>query len=168
MTAETRTPARLQGRLRARCALSAALLVSLALAACVTTGPVMEKPAGFALFQGEPWRAISPEGVSVGIRTAENDPPQSLAFWAEALKVHMEASGYRLLSADGFQSPIGDGRLFEWVAPVNGEDWVYLTAVAVHANEIALVEAAGPFRHYREHKPALMRSLGTLRLPERK
>jgi len=130
----------------------------------------MERPQGFALFEGEPYRAISPEGVALGVRLVANDLEQTLGFWAEALKVHLERSGYRLLAEELFRAPLGEGRLYEWVAPVGGEDWVYLTALAAFngGRDIALVEAAGPYRFYREHRQAVLRSLSSLSLPERR
>lgn len=156
-------------RLRPGLPASAAVLaLALAVASCVTPGPSMERPAGFALFEGESYRAISPEGVVVGVRLVANDPEQGLGFWAEALKVHLLKSGYRLLAQEPFRAALGEGTLTEWVAPVGGEDWVYLTALAVRGRDIALVEAAGPFRFYREHRGALLASLASLSLPERR
>ncbi len=130
----------------------------------------MERPTGFALFEGEPYRAVSPEGVALGVRLAANDPEQGLGFWSEALKVHLLAGGYRLLAEEPFRAaaPVGDGRLYEWVAPLGGEDWVYLTALAVCGRDIVLVEAAGPFKLYRERRAALLASLATLSLPGRR
>jgi hypothetical protein len=126
----------------------------------------MERPAGFALFEGEPYRAVSPEGVALGVRVVPNEPEQDLGFWAEALKVHLAASGYRLLDEEKFSARVGDGVLYEWVAPLGGEDWVYLTAVAVAGRDIALVEAAGPFGYYKEHRAAVLASLASLNLPQ--
>jgi hypothetical protein len=146
----------------------ALLALVAALVSCVTPGPVLERPAGFALFEGERYRAVTPEGVVLGVRLVPNDPEQGLRFWAEALKVHMLGSGYRLLAEEPFKAPIGDGALFEWVAPLGGEDWVYLTAVAVSGRDIALVEAAGPFARYREHRGAVLTSLATINLPSRR
>ena len=143
-------------------------LVAAALLSCVTAAPVLERPEGFALFRGETYRAITPEGVVLGVRVVANDPPQDQAFWAEAIKVQLASNGYRLLAQEAFKAPIGEGNLYEWVAPVGGEDWVYMTALAVRGPDIVVVEAAGSFSYYREHRPALLRSLASLSLPERK
>ena len=148
--------------------LAGVLASAVALASCVTPAPAMQRPAGFALFEGERYRAVSPEGVTVGVRLVANDPQQDLAFWAEALKVHLLKAGYRLLAEERFKAPLGEGSLLEWVAPVAGQDWVYLTALAIHGSDIALVEAAGPFRHYREHRGALLAILATLNVPEKR
>ena len=114
-----------------RCA--AALCALLAIAACVTPPtPVLERPAGFAPFEvAREYRAMSPEGVAVRVRLVKNEPAQSLAFWGEALKRHLLESGYAPLREGSFDAPAGKGLLFEWVAPVGGENWIYLTGIVV-------------------------------------
>ena len=139
-----------------------------AVSSCRTTMITIETPTGFARYSGYSGaatgdnRAISPEGVVLRIRTEKNDPPQNLAFWTEALKNHLEQSGYKLLGEEEFDSEVGPGVLFEWIAPVDQEDWVYLTAIAVVDERIAIVEAAGPYAFYRDYEQAIKRSLATV------
>jgi hypothetical protein len=135
------------------------------LGGCATTRAVLDPPAGFAVFAGESlWRAVSPEGVVMRARLVVNDPPQTLTFWAQALKTQMERSGYTLTAEESLLSPGGPGILYEWAAPVGEEDWIYLTALFVLDKRIALTEAAGEFTLYRKHRPAILNSLGTLAL----
>ena len=126
-----------------------------AVSSCRTTMITIETPTGFARYSGYSGaatgdnRAISPEGVVLRIRT-------------EALKNHLEQSGYKLLGEEEFDSEVGPGVLFEWIAPVDQEDWVYLTAIAVVDERIAIVEAAGPYAFYRDYEQAIKRSLATV------
>jgi hypothetical protein len=144
------------------------LIVLVLAGSCITPPePVLERPGGFALFTGtESYQAISPEGVVLELRVLENEPPQDLAFWTEALETHLTRAGYRQRRKESFSSPAGEGISFEWIAPVAGEDWVYLTAFVVEGERIALVEAAGPYAQYTLHRDSLMASLATLALPE--
>lgn len=149
------------------CLLSAGLLV---LTSCVTT-PMIQTPQGFAAYSEAPagtvLRAVSPEGVTFRLRTEENDPPQTIDFWSEALQVHLERSGYALLESHSIDAPVGDVVAFEWVAPFAGEDWIYLTAVADGDSDILLVEAAGSYAHFSEYREAILGSLETLTTGER-
>lgn len=143
----------------------AVLLISTAfmlLGGCLGV-PSIDPPAGFAQYEDDKAvTAISPEGVRYRARYARHEPEQDLDFWKEAMKVHFENSGYVLVSEDEFSSSGGEGVLFEWAAPVGQEDWIYLTAVSIHEEKIAIVEAAGPFQHFKTHRPEIMESLKSL------
>ena len=146
--------------------LALALIVS-AVGCRTTADIVLERPAGFAVYQGEgPWQAVSPEGVVMQVRLLENDPPQGLSFWAEALEIHLVKTGYRLTGKESVTTPAGEAVVLDWLAPVAGEDWVYLTAFLVHEDRIALVEAAGPYGLFQRHRAELMASIATLAVPE--
>ena len=141
-----------------------AMALAAALVSCVT--PVhIDTPEGFARYvDTDDPLAVSPEGVLIRARLVDNDPPQSLEFWAEALQQQLEASGYFLVEQSEFDTDVGPGRLFEWAAPVNGEDWVYLTAIVVTDAQIAVIESAGSFDHYQRHRAAIWESLSTLQI----
>jgi hypothetical protein len=138
------------------------------LTSCLTLSePALERPRGFAVFQGkESYRAISPEGVVLEVRMLENEPSQDLAFWTEALETHLTNAGYRRIGKESFSSPAGQGVVFEWLAPVGGEDWAYMTAFTVGPDRIALFEAAGPVPDYRRHRSSLLESVATLTFPQ--
>lgn len=138
------------------------MVLAATLLSCVT--PVyIDTPQGFAHYShASVPTSVSPEGVVVRARVVENEPPQSLAFWAEALQLQLTASGYFLVDQSDFASDAGPGVLFEWAAPVDGEDWIYLTAIAVSGDEIAVVESAGLFEHYQRYRTAIRESLQTL------
>ena len=132
------------------------------LSACATSPPVTP-PVGFAVYdEAEVVRAVSPEGVRFRVHYEPHEPEQSLEFWQEALRRHLERSGYGLLSEATFSAVSGDGVLFEWVAPVGAEDWVYLTAVVPAGDRLIVAEAAGPAELYRERREEIRESLESI------
>ncbi len=140
-------------------------LAAVVLGGCVTARAALEPPAGFAAFDGERiWRALSPEGVAVSVRLVDNDPRQTLTFWAQALKTQLEKSGYTLTAEETLDTRSGKGILFEWAAPVGEDDWIYLTALSVVGERIAIAEAAGEYSLYQKHRPAIVESLRTLQI----
>jgi hypothetical protein len=135
------------------------------LASCATLRPVADQPSGFAEFaSGSFYQAVSPEGVALRIRSIENKPYQTLEFWAEALKVHLLQAGYALIAEDAFTAPVGEGTYFEWVAPVEGEDWVFLTALTSSDTDIILAEAAGEYALYQEYRKSIMTGIASIHL----
>ena len=140
--------------------LVSAALVLILLTGCLTPPIAFETPDGFAQFEDDiPPRAISPEGVVLRVRTVENDPTQDLDFWSEALERNMTESGYMLLDSGEFDTGELDGVFFEWLAPLNDQDWVYLTGIAVTDDLIVIAEAAGPHAHYTGHRDSLLAAL---------
>lgn len=122
-------------------------------------------PEGFARYDdADVSTAVSPEGVVIQARLEKNEPSQNLQFWAGALRRQLETSGYFLVEESDFASALGPGVLFEWAAPVNGEDWIYLTAIAATRREIAIVESAGSLEHYQRYRSAIRHSLTTLQV----
>lgn len=139
----------------------ATLLLAI-LSACATSPPVTP-PTGFAVYdEAEIVRAVSPEGVRFRVHYEPHEPEQSLEFWQEALRRHLDRSGYGLLFEATFSAVSGDGVLFEWVAPVGAEDWVYLTAVVPAGDRLIVAEAAGPSELYSERREAIRGSLESI------
>ena len=141
------------------------LLLPLLFTSCATV-PAVDAPAGFAAYERrDDFLAVSPEGVRFRVRYEKNDPEQDLEFWREALEKHLDISGYEKLSGDTFETSEGEGVYLEWVAPVGQEDWIYLTAVTVHGEWIAVAEAAGSFSVYGKYRDVLFESLKTIARP---
>lgn len=135
------------------------------LASCTTPAVVFEVPQGFARYQEEGRQgAISPEGVLLSAYKTENEPEQSLEFWAEAVELQLTEAGYLLLGEGSFSAPEVEGRFFEWVAPLGDEDWVYLTAFCVDGDAIGVVEAAGPYETYDRYRRRIRESLETVKI----
>ena len=139
------------------------VLILAGLTSCATV-PSVEAPEGFAVYERtDDFLAVSPEGVRFKVRYEKNDPEQDVSFWREALEIHLDHSGYAKLAGDTFETPEEEGFWIEWVAPVGQEDWIYLTAVTVHDERIAIAEAAGSFQMYKKYRESLFHSLQSLR-----
>jgi len=135
------------------------ILLLAGMTSCATV-PSVEAPEEFAVYdRTDAFVAVSPEGVRLRVRYEENDPEQDLVFWREALEIHLDRSGYAKLADDTFETPDGEGFWVEWVAPVGQDDWIYLTAIAVHEGQIAIAESAGPFQLYKKYREAIFDSL---------
>ncbi len=144
--------------------LPAALLVLSVCVSCATYQ--IEPPDGFAVIEGrDTFRAISPEGVKMRLRFEPNDPQQDLDFWAAALRNHLERGGFRPIGGkETFLTGEWEGVIFEWGAPVGGEDYLYLTAIVPTNKRICIIEVAGEHSLYREYRESIGRSLRTLTL----
>ncbi|HUX21233.1 MAG TPA: hypothetical protein VMW69_08325 [Spirochaetia bacterium] len=146
------------------------VLIASFLTACTTLDARLTTPSGFAEFRHtSDFRIVSPEGVVLRVRTAENKPEQTIDFWAKTLKRQLSQSGYALLAEGTFdpkELPLPaasrNGAYFEWSAPVGTEDYTYLTAVALANDQIVIVEAAGPIEYYKEHEQQIHKALETL------
>ncbi len=124
----------------------------------------VEKPAGFAEVETEKlYKAVSPEGMLYRVRTVDNYPVQSLAFWSDALKNHLIKEGYTLLGeGEPFQAGNYEGELFEWALPYGHESYIYLTAILVSEETIAIAEAAAEHTVYSEHRESVQKSLKSI------
>ena len=140
-------------------ALAAALLV---LVSCSNIR--IERPEGFAEYRARgSYRAVSPEGMQFGVRTVDNYPRMDLDFWTAALKSQLMNEGYRLVrDVEPFEAGSGEGVLFEWGVPYGNESYIYLTAILVSGDKIAVAEAGGEHTVYKKHREALLASIGSL------
>jgi hypothetical protein len=140
----------------------------LALASCAT---VVQKPEGFAevlSWQSAPaaYEAVSPEGMRYRVRTLNNYPVQTLKFWADALENHLEKEGYRSISEGRtFETADNSGMMFEWAMPYGNQSYIYLTAIVVTENKIAVAEAAAEHTIYYQYREALLESLSSITIP---
>jgi hypothetical protein len=97
----------------------------------------MQAPEGFAEQKTtNEYRAVSPEGFLMRVRTVRNYPKQELSFWREALRTHL---------------------------PYGQKDYIYLTAVIPAGRRIIVAEAAGEHTLYRRYRKALRASLLTIK-----
>jgi hypothetical protein len=137
----------------------------LALASCTS---LVQKPEGFAAVSpgqitATHYKAVSPEGMIYRVRTLDNYPVQTLEFWADALKNHLEKEGYRSVS-DGrsFEARETPGMIFEWAMPYGNESYIYITAIVVSEKKIAVAEAAAEHTIYYRYREALIESLASI------
>jgi hypothetical protein len=125
----------------------------------------MQAPEGFAEQKTtNEYRAVSPEGVLMRVRTVRNYPKQELSFWREALRTHLLDEGYHLLNdGEAFSAGVNEGVLYEWGLPYGQKDYIYLTAVIPAGRRIIVAEAAGEHTLYRRYRKALRASLLTIK-----
>ena len=140
------------------------LLLLLGLTTCINLG--VNKPNGFAEIKCEEhYRAVSPEGMLYRVRVLKNYPKQDLDFWSEALKNHLIKEGYSLtIDGEAFQAGNHHGRLYEWVVPYGNESYIYLTAILLFEETIAVAEAAGEHTVYLKYRESLKNSLKSITL----
>ncbi len=120
----------------------------------VFRGPRIPLPEGFALADTRPWfRALSPEGVQIRLRTVKNYPLQNREFWSEALFSHLEELGYIPMGESGTLS-LDEGEDFTgraWGVPLGQKDYIYLTALRIRGKRIEIVEIAGEAEYLRKY-----------------
>ena len=141
---------------------SLTMLVCVVFIACTTTAR-MNAPEDFGRYEeAEEYRLITAEGIVLRARVESNSPIQSLEFWAEALRNHLSNSGYLLLDELEFDADAGDGMMFDWLAPVGDDDWIYMTAIVVAEDKIVVVESAGPHELYQAYRDSIRSELGSI------
>ena len=97
------------------------------------------------------------------LRFEKNEPKQDLEFWSSALKNHLQREGYTPLGKpESFQAGDREGVVFEWGAPLGGEDYIYLTAIVPADRTICIIEVAGKHSIYAKYKDSIEKSLETL------
>jgi hypothetical protein len=132
---------------------------------CSCTRITAEKPEGFAEAKKDTsYHAISPEGLLYRVRYVKNYPKKEIEFWQEALKNQLIKEGYHFIEEKEFELPGRKGVMFEWGAPYGNENYIYLTAIAVFGDRIAVAEAAGEHALYHLYRDALIKSLSTISL----
>ena len=114
--------------------------------------PLMKAPEGFvAVTPGGPYiapyryRAVSADGVVVGLRTVDNPKDGTLTFWSQAVEGEMTGpKGYKLDKAEDVPSAKGaPARLLTFSTQRSGVDFTYLLAVTVSGRQVRIAEAGG-------------------------
>jgi hypothetical protein len=148
----------------------AALLVLAVTAAAGCSRVSLDTPEGFARVEGRgEYRAVSPEGMLLRVRTVANNPRKGPEFWSEALETHLREEGYRPAGPPRpLTSAGGSGFVYEWALPYGQQSYLYLTAVAVQGRRIIVAEAAAPYAVYQLHRQGIYESLQTIRSASRR
>ena len=124
--------------------------------------PSVELPLGLAELESGKglFSAISPEGLTLRVRTVVNYPEKDIGFWAAALGNQLTGEGYYPAGEkQDFESPSWKGSYFEWGLPYSGKDFLYLTAICVKGKKILILEAAGEQSVYSRYRDTLIGSL---------
>ena len=110
-------------------------------------------------------RAVSADGVAVGLRTVENPKDGTLAFWSQAIEGEMTgARGYKLEKAEDIAAAGGaPGRLLTFTAQRSGADFTYLLAVYVSGRQVLIAEAGGRSERVAEKIEPIRKSLLSVR-----
>lgn len=120
------------------------LLVLSTLAGC--HHHALRTPSDFAVFEdSEPYvtRAVSAQGVVIGVRELDNEPRANSAFWLTAIRAQLlEGRGYALLEAKDVRARSGQrGKQLRMGREQNGEQYSYWLTVFVTKHRLYLVEA---------------------------
>lgn len=120
-------------------------------------GPALPLPEGFALSGERPWyRAVSPEGVQIRLKSVANYPEQTQDFWSKALFTTLEGLGYISLNDQRDYSP-DDETAFQirrWGVPYGRRDYIYLTGLRLNRGKLEILEIAGEAEYMENYFPA--------------
>jgi len=106
-------------------------------------------PEGFARIGRRPsFRAMTPEGVRLRIRSVDNYPEQSQDFWADALASYLMEHGYVSIEEqpESHWTDTEGFRVALWALPLGTEDYVYLTGLRIRKGKVDILEIAGRAR----------------------
>jgi len=127
---------------------AATILCGLALAGCAPH--TMRVPPDFVPFDKEDFgthhlRAISADGVVVGLKSEMNLKEATLDFWAQALTNELvESKGYRHEKTDDVTSETGTpGKFLTFTTETRGVAFTYVVALFVQPEVILIAEAGG-------------------------
>ncbi len=109
-----------------------------------TKATITPPPPGFSAWKDQRrFRATSPDGILVRVRTEKHEPEADIVFWTEAARERMTAAGYTVMGTEDISASGAPGTLLDLAAPVGTEDWTYLIAFVPAARKILVVEIAG-------------------------
>ncbi len=130
------------------------LLISCMISLCVACSPKYTMPTldQFSIYEKDRnARHISPDGIRLMIRTVDNNPKGDLAFWKEAIRKHLDDSGYLFQAQKTIKTnhpKQGEGEALSFIVPYQGEDWGFAVVIFVQEDDLTLVEMTGPFQNF--------------------
>jgi hypothetical protein len=141
--------------------------------------PRMDVPEGFApvkrggrtiireaLSGTGSFKAVSPEGMVIRLRSEKNEPRKDLDFWSEALVTQLESEGYKRRGEGVSVSSAAKekGLYYEWIVPYDNQDYMYVTCVIPIEKRIVILETAADLSLYGTYKDRILACLGTISL----
>ncbi len=133
-------------------------------------GAQMDIPADFVSvgrenLRGYDQRAISADGVVVALRTLANEQNGDIEFWAVASGNELvQNRGHELVKTEDVTSGSGlAGKLMTFKAEKRGQDFIYLTALYIKADQIVLAEAGGKAEAFEAHADKIRKALLSVR-----
>jgi hypothetical protein len=149
-------------RMLARVALFA---LALALSACARHFDI-QTPSGMielSRTSDYSYRAMTPDGVVVGVRVIPEGGKADLAFWTQAVALRMkELSGYAVAdtaSLDGVK-----GKELRFGHDESGKPYSYIVRIFVEGGRLFVVEAGGMKDEMERSKQTVEWTLATLKL----
>jgi hypothetical protein len=106
-------------------------------------------------------RAVSADGVVVGLRTQRTDSPGTLEFWSQAVTNELAATrGYQLVKSEDAASAGGlKCKLMTFHLDLRGNKMTYLLALYVDGREVLIAEAGGKSELVQKQQEQLRQSL---------
>lgn len=143
--------------------LCAGMVLMFTLSAC--QAPRMETPAGFAEYEkvSNELQLVSPDAVRIRVYRTRNQPVGSLATLTNAVELHFQSIGYKVLRSESISTDAGlSGRLFVTsVMTMNGE-YRYLASFFPMEDEVLVVEAGGRKEDFVPYERDLIAKIKTL------
>jgi hypothetical protein len=146
-----------------------ALTAAVLLAGCGRPFDVKTAPGLVELEDQEPdyaYRAMTPEGVVMGVRVVDTNGRGDLEFWTRATSLRMrELDGYALLATADVKSRDGTpGHELRFGHDESHKPYIYMLRVFVAKKRLFLVETGGPQAEVERYKGALDWMQATLKL----
>ncbi|HEY8089864.1 MAG TPA: serine/threonine protein kinase [Polyangiaceae bacterium] len=103
------------------------------------------------------YRAISPEGVVMGVRVVDVDKQGDLEFWTRATTLRIrELDGYALLGAADVKSRDGTpGHELRFGHDEHGKPYLYTLRIFVGGGRLFFVETGGPKKEVEHYQGQL-------------
>lgn len=109
-------------------------------------------------------RAVSADGVIVGLQVRPNPPQGTLAFWSQATQNELAGRGYKLVKAEDVKSAAAlPGKLLTFSAERSGVAHTYLVGVFVAGKDILLPQAGGKSDAVEPRLPAIRQAILSVR-----
>ena len=110
-------------------------------------------------------RAVSADGVVIGLRIQDNPDDGTLEFWSTAIENEItDRRGYELVDTEAVINEAGTpGTLMTFDAKRETLEMAYMLAVFVDGSDVLVAEAGGPADAFAPHKDAIRAALLTAR-----
>jgi hypothetical protein len=112
------------------------------------------------------FRAMTPDGVVIGVRVIGDAGKADVAFWSRAVALHMnELSGYALLGTSDVTTQGGvKGQELRFGHDERGKPYAYVVRVFVDHDRLFLVEAGGTKDEVEKAKADIAWAMDSLRI----
>jgi hypothetical protein len=129
----------------------------------------LRAPNDFVVLEdSEPYatRAVSAQGVAIGVREIDNDPRANSAFWLSAIRTQLiDGRGYALLEARDVRARSGQpGKQLRLGRDQNGEQYLYWLTLFVTKHRLYIVEAGARRDRFEQAQKQVDASLASLEL----